>query len=182
MKHPKHPASRVVPALNRMRSITAFLLPNGSFRRHAARLAGAGLLPLALTAQTAPTGNTPAGNQAEILTLSPFTVTADSEQGYVATQTLNGTRLKSAMKDIGAAMTIFTDELMDDLAASSVLDLAKFAPNTDTYVGNISDTAGAGNEFLTTQTPQYVTRGGTTGLISQDFFSTPTVPPDRYNA
>lgn len=182
MKHPKRPASCVLPVLERLRLITASLRPDGNFRRHAARLAGAGLLPLAMTAQTASTGTASAGDQAEILTLSPFTVTAGSEQGYVATQTLNGTRLKSSMRDIGAAMTIFTDELMDDLAASSVLDLAKFAPNTDTYVGNISDTAGAGNEFLTTQAPQYVTRGGTTGLISQDFFSTPTVSPDRYNA
>ncbi len=154
------------------------------------RLPGATLAALLLAvsapAQTAPAAApTPAAGPAvdsSIVTLSPFTVTGEAEQGYLATQTLVGTRLKASVRDVGAALTIFTDQIMDDLAASSVLDLVNFAPNTDSYVGNLSDTTGAGNEFLTNQTPQYVTRGGTTGLISQDFFGTPSVPPDRYNA
>lgn len=114
--------------------------------------------------------------------LSPFEVAAGAEKGYLATQTLNGTRLNTALRDIGAAMTIFTGQLLDDLAATSVNDLASFAPNTDPYYGSLLDTTGNGNAFLTTQSPQYVTRGGATALISQDFFSTPAVPPDRYNA
>lgn len=118
----------------------------------------------------------------DIVTLSPFTVTSDSSRGYLATQTLNGTRLNSAIRDVGAAMSIFTDQLLDDLAASSVTDIANFAPNTDQFVGNVNDTSGNGNAFLTTQSPQFVTRGGATALISQDFFSTPSIPPDRYNA
>jgi hypothetical protein len=132
-------------------------------------------------------GDRPLPSPAEVaaggaVVLSPFTVTSDSAQGYIATQTLNGTRLNSALRDVGAAMTIFTEQLLDDLAANSVTDLAAFAPNTDPFVGNLNDTSGNGNAFLTTQAPQYVTRGGATALISQDFFSTPTVPPDRYNA
>ncbi|MEJ1974620.1 MAG: hypothetical protein WDM96_19905 [Lacunisphaera sp.] len=66
-------------------------------------------------------------------------------------------------------MTIFTDQLMDDLAAESVMDLVSFAPNSDTYVGNISDTSGSGNEFLTNQSPTYVTRGGTTVWSAKTF-------------
>ncbi len=142
----------------------------------------AGATTLSAQVNPAPSAAAKAGDKDSIITLSPFTVTAEAEQGYLATQTLNGTRLKTPVRDVGAAMTIFTDQFMDDLAASSVTDLVSFAPNTDAYVGNISDTAGAGNEFLTTHTPQYVTRGGTTALISQDFFSTPSIPPDRYNA
>lgn len=117
-----------------------------------------------------------------VLTLSPFTVSPENEQGYVATQTLNGTRLKSELRDVGVAVSIFTDQLLDDLAAVSVTDLVSYAPNTDPYVGNTTDTTGAGNEFLTGQVPQFVTRGGSTGLINQDFFSSPSVPPDRYNS
>jgi len=105
-----------------------------------------------------------------VVQLSPFQVTSDTEKGYLATQTLNGTRLNTSLRDVGAAMTVFTERLLDDLAASSVNDLVAFAPNTDPYVGNVLDTSGSGNAFLTTQSPQYVTRGGNTALISQDFF------------
>ncbi len=118
----------------------------------------------------------------DVITLSPFTVSSDTEKGYLATQTLNGTRLNTSLRDVGAAMTVFTERLLDDLGATSVNDLVAFAPNTDAYVGNVLDTTGSGNAFLTTQSPQYVTRGGNTALVSQDFFSTPAVPPDRYNA
>ena len=166
-----------------------------------ARTASLGVACLALTtpalAQSAPTSATPSSHpppapatteptttsaSTEAVVLSPFQVNAGSEQGYLATQTLNGTRLNSSLRDVGAAMTIFTEQLLDDLAANSVTDLAPFAPNTDSFVGNVNDTTGSGNAFLTTQAPQFVTRGGATSLISQDFFSTPAVPPDRYNA
>lgn len=119
---------------------------------------------------------------ADVVTLSPFTVTSDTEKGYLATQTLNGTRLNTSLRDVGAAMTVFTERLLDDLGATSVTDLVPFAPNTAPYVGEVLDTTGHGNAFLTTQAPQYVTRGGKTALISQNFFNTPAVPPDRYNA
>src|SRR5687768_3840696 len=59
----------------------------------------------------------------ESILLSPFTVEADSEKGYLATQTLSGTRLKTDLKDIGSSMTIFTEQLMDDLGANSIYDL-----------------------------------------------------------
>jgi hypothetical protein len=142
----------------------------------------AGLAPRSAFAQGAPTGAAAPSAPADIVTLSPFTVTSGTEKGYLATQTLNGTRLNTSLRDVGAPMTVFTERLLDDLAATSVADLVAFAPNTDPYVGSVLDTSGNGNAFLTTQSPQYVTRGGSTALISQDFFSTPAVPPDRYNA
>ncbi len=134
-----------------------------------------------LLAQAA-AAQSPTPAESSITTLSPFTVTSDSEKGYLATQTLSGTRLNSSLRDVGAAMTIFTERLLDDLAASSVADLVAFAPNTSAYLGEVLDTTGHGNAFLTTQSPQYVTRGGKTALISQNFFGTPAVAPDRYNS
>ncbi len=112
--------------------------------------------------------------------LSPFVVSESSEVGYLATETLNGTRLNTALKDVGAPMTIFTEELMRDLGANSINDILAFAPNTDPFVGSINDTVGNGGEFLTNAV-QYVTRGGTTNVVGQNFFGT-VVPPDRYNS
>ena len=163
------------------------LVPPRSPFRIATALACAVLPATAPRAQVAPPASAPPAAVAtaekdSIVTLSPFTVTSSSEKGYLATQTLNGTRLNTSLRDVGAAMSIFTEQMLDDLAASSITDVVSFAPNTDPYVGNVNDTSGNGNAFLTTQSPQYVTRGGATALISQDFFSTPSVPPDRYNA
>ena len=149
----------------------------------AALLTSASILSAQIAPAAAPSTNTSAGNEKDgIVELSPFTVTTSSEKGYLATQTLNGTRLNTSLRDVGAAMSIFTEQLLDDLAATSITDVVRFAPNTDPFVGSVNDTSGNGNAFLTTQSPQYVTRGGATSLISQDFFNTPTVPPDRYNA
>ena len=115
----------------------------------------------------------------ELFELSPFAVTGNDD-GYRATQTLNGTRLKSDVKDVGAAMTIFTEELMNDLAANSLEDLLNFAPNTDTFVEELTDLGGQGNDFLNTDS-KFVTRGGASSVVSQDFVQT-GVPSDRFNS
>jgi outer membrane receptor for ferric coprogen and ferric-rhodotorulic acid len=115
-----------------------------------------------------------------IVELSPFQVTAESEHGYVATQTLNGTRLKTDLKDVGSAVTIFTEELMNDLGANSVSGLMAFAPNTDPFIATTTATDGNGNDFINIPT-KYVTRGGATTVVAQDFF-TNNIPQDRFNS
>ena len=54
----------------------------------------------------------------EVFTLSPFTIQASEESGYRATSTLAGTRLKTDLDDVGAAISVYTQELMEDLAAT----------------------------------------------------------------
>jgi hypothetical protein len=134
-------------------------------------------------AQTAPTpsaaSEAPAGPDA-VVTLNPFEVDANAEHGYLATQTLSGTRLKSELGDVGSSQTIFTQQLMNDLGANSVHDLMAFAPNTDTFVMNTNDTSGTGNDFINIPT-KYVTRGGATTIVGQDFF-TNNIPQDRFDS
>jgi len=133
---------------------------------------------LASTAAEAQT-STPAAKD-EAIMLSPFQVDATADKGYLATQTLNGTRLKTDLRDLGAAMTIFTEEMMNDLAANSISDIVAFAPNTDPFVNRLTDAVGNGNDFLNVPV-QYVTRGGTTAVVGQNFFGN-NIPPDRFNA
>ena len=116
----------------------------------------------------------------EAVVLSPFVVDASSEQGYLATQTLNGTRFNTSLRDIGSAMTIFTEEMMSDLAATSINDVLAFAPNTDTFFNRTSANDAVGNDFLNNAV-QYVTRGNTTNIVGQNFFAN-GVPPDNYNS
>lgn len=140
--------------------------------------------PNAVRAAPAPEGRrpeSPAGDvSSETVVLSPFQVDASAEKGYLATQTLSGTRLKSDIKDLGSALTIFTEQMMDDLGATSVQDLFTFSPNTDAFVTTLADTSGRGLEFINNGT-QYVTRGGRTEVVGQDFFSN-NVAGDRYNS
>ena len=121
-----------------------------------------------------------AGEEPKAVVLSPFQVEAGREQGYLATQTLNGTRLKTDLKDIGSALTIFTEQLLDDLAAHNINDVLMFAPNTDPFVNRLSEARVNGNDILNNPTI-YVTRGGSTTVVSQDFFPN-SIPQDRYNS
>ncbi len=138
-----------------------------------------------LIAQIAPAPSaTPRGGESppadNTVVLSPFTVEAGTEKGYLATQTLSGTRLKTDLRDIGAALTIFTEQMMDDLGANSIYDIIAFAPNTDPFVNTLNDISGNGNDFINVAT-QYVTRGGRTSVVGQDFFSN-GIPNDRFNS
>lgn len=116
----------------------------------------------------------------EAIVLSPFQVDASADKGYLATQTLSGTRLKTDLKDIGSSLTVFTEELMNDLGANSIYSLMAFAPNTDPFVMATSDVTGTGNDFINLPT-KFVSRGGATTTVAQDFFAN-GIPQDRFNS
>jgi outer membrane receptor for ferric coprogen and ferric-rhodotorulic acid len=133
-----------------------------------------------LGAQTAATDPSAPPRPDAAIVLSPFMVEAGTERGYLATQTLSGTRLKTDLKDIGSAMTVFTEQLMDDLGANSIYDLMAFAPNTDPFIMSTSDITGNGNDFINIPT-KFVSRGGASTVVGQDFF-TNNIPNDRFNS
>lgn len=135
------------------------------------------LAPALLIAQSPPPTAAPTG---DAVVLSPFQVNAGTEQGYLATQTLSGTRLKTDLKDIGSALTVFTERMMDDLGANSIYDLMAFAPNTDPFIMSTSDITGNGNDFINIPT-KFVSRGGASTVVSQDFFAN-GIPQDRFNS
>ena len=135
------------------------------------------LAPAFLPAQSPPPTTAPTG---DAVVLSPFQVNSGTEQGYLATQTLSGTRLKTDLKDIGSALTVFTEQLMDDLGANSIYNLMAFAPNTDPFIMSTSDITGHGNDFINIPT-KFVSRGGASTVVSQDFYAN-GIPQDRFNS
>ncbi|MSU23952.1 MAG: hypothetical protein EXS32_09045 [Opitutus sp.] len=137
------------------------------------------MLSPVLLAQSTPAPK-PAATTETAIVLSPFQVDATADQGYLATQTLNGTRMRTDIKDIGSALTIFTEQMMDDLGATSINDLMAFAPNTDAFVATTGDSGGSGNDFINVGNQQFVTRGGSSSVVSQDFFAS-NIPNDRFN-
>ncbi len=122
----------------------------------------------------------------EIETLSPFTVDANEQTGYLATSTLAGTRIKTNLSDVGSAISVMTTEFMQDLSGNDNESLLSYMVNSEVGGprGNFSGGVDAGNprELGLFGNPNNNTR--IRGLSSADntrnFFRT-DIPWDNYN-
>jgi hypothetical protein len=148
------------------------------------------LLAPALLAQVAPatTGLRPApAADDQPITLTPFVVEESEDRGYAATSTLAGTRLRTDLRDVGAAISVVTAQFMADTASTNIRDLLIYTTNTEAggFEGNFSG-VDTGNKFssaeATLQSPQNSTRvRGLAGAdLTRDFFLT-NIPMDSYN-
>ncbi|MFM8335593.1 MAG: TonB-dependent receptor, partial [Opitutaceae bacterium] len=147
----------------------------------------AALLPVA-RAQVAPATETLRSAATEApLTLTPFVVEESEDRGYAATSTLAGTRLRTELRDVGAAISVVTAQFLADTASTNVRDLLVYTTNTEAggFEGNFSG-VDTGNRFSsaesTLQNPQNSTRvRGLAGAdLTRDFFLT-NIPMDSYN-
>ncbi|MBT5812996.1 MAG: TonB-dependent receptor, partial [Opitutales bacterium] len=67
----------------------------------------------------------------EIFELSPFTIQADESEGYSATSTLAGTRLKTDLRDLGAAISVLTPQMFEDTGATDAETVLAYGLNTE---------------------------------------------------
>ena len=74
----------------------------------------------------------------EKLELSPFVVTAPQDQGYAATSTLAGTRLRTDLKDIGSPITVVTKEFLADASAGYSAAALQYAPSSGAAAGKLA--------------------------------------------
>jgi iron complex outermembrane recepter protein len=78
-----------------------------------------------------------------VIELSPFTVDSSQDQGYVATNTLAGSRLNSALRDTAAPISVFTSELIQDMGANDVQSATFYAVSAEEFTeAEIGDQAG----------------------------------------
>ena len=115
----------------------------------------------------------------EVYDLNPFQIDADTDQGYLATETLAGTRLRTSTRDIGAAITIMTPEFLEDLGVTSFDEALEYAPNTSDFDAGLID-APFGTNTRMNGGNRYSVRGFQTASLSRDFFET-TYKADMYN-
>lgn len=149
----------------------------------------ASLLPAFAIGQTAPAASTAAPKSDETVVLSPFTVASDANLGYLATSTLAGTRLKTDLRDLGAAITVVTPEFLKDTGATSIEELLVYTPGTEIAgpfgnysAGNFTDPAGRPDSDGVRREPQSGARvrGFATPTYTRGYFST-SIPTDAYN-
>ncbi|HNX05382.1 MAG TPA: TonB-dependent receptor, partial [Opitutales bacterium] len=85
--------------------------------------------------------------------MSPFEVTSSSNTGYVATETLAGTRIRTDMKDVGSAISVVTKEMMSDIGATDNSTLLQYTTNAEVS-GTRGTYAGLGNGTSVNETGQ----------------------------
>ncbi len=151
-----------------------------------ATLALAGAWPLAAQQATpAPAASEPtAATEEEIVVLSPFEVTGTADTGYVATDTLAGTRIRSELRDIGSAISVVTKDLMNDIGATDSGSLLQYTTNTEVAGtrGTFSGLNGGTDETSVLRSPggaQRV-RGLAAADTTRDYFVS-DIPWDSYN-
>lgn len=103
-------------------------------RRSIAALTAAFLLfanaGVAQQAPRATSGSATNTEEDEPIVLSPFVVDSEQDEGYRATSTLAGSRIKTALKDIAAPITVVTKEFFNDLAATEINDVLAYTAGT----------------------------------------------------
>ena len=129
---------------------------------------------------------TSAGKE-DVVELSPFQVSAEAETGYRATSTLAGTRLKTDLKDIGAAVSVVTNEMMSDLGAVNLEDILVFQSNTEiggvsgNFLGDGYDRLGVNDTSRTNPSDNNRVRGLAKVTNTRDYFVT-NIPFNQYNS
>ncbi len=130
--------------------------------------------------------STPAGGEAHAVRMSPFQVSTTHDEGYMASDTLAGTRLNSSLKDIAASIQVVTKQFMEDVNATDMTSLLVFTNDTDVagYGGNytgVSDpNAGSFSGEIGLIRPSVRIRGLATADQTRDYFLS-NIPMDSYN-
>ncbi len=115
-------------------------------------------------------------DEEEVFELSPFEVGASQDIGYLAANTLNGTRLRTNLFETPTAISVLTDELLTDINAQSSEDYLRFLPNAD-----YEPAATAGNQRNQHSDVDIKMRGFAGAKLTRDYFAYPNVNSDRFN-
>jgi outer membrane receptor protein involved in Fe transport len=123
----------------------------------------------------------------DVVHLTPFVVSTERDNGYAAASTLAGTRLRTDLRDVGAAVSVVTAQFLADTASTNIKDLLVYTTNTEVggMSGNFSgvDAGGAfSNPDASFASPNQSTRvRGLAGAdLTRDFFPT-NISMDTYN-
>jgi len=119
-------------------------------------------------------------DEEDVFDLSPFVVDASDSNGYLASSTLAGTRIKSDLRDVGASVSVITQDFLNDIGVNDQ-DMLAYIGGTETpgangnfLNANVTENAGWAREERMNARQQQNTRvrGLARADITQDFFLT----------
>jgi outer membrane receptor for ferric coprogen and ferric-rhodotorulic acid len=122
----------------------------------------------------------------EVVELSPFQVSGSDDRGYLASNTLSGTRLNSKLEDLGSSITVVTKQQMLDTAVLDINDIFLYEANTEgtgTYTAFTVDRNGGVNDSIqgSPQTSNRIRGLDTANTARGNFASNSSIPIDLYN-
>ncbi len=116
----------------------------------------------------------------KVYVLTPFQVDESEDLGYLATNTLSGTRFNTSLRDTAASVSVWTEEFLEDTGLTDIEELIDYSLNT---VLDTNDQDGAGGNFNVFTNATAVTRRiRTRGIESTqavDYFKS-IIPDDSY--
>ncbi len=122
-----------------------------------------------------------AATEEEVITLSPFTITAETDNGYQARSTLAGSRLNADLANVPAQISVMTKEFLDDIAAGSLEDALPFSLNVE-GIGEFSSAEAGRRNFIDNLNDGQSSRGrGLTGVGTTINFFPTDIPISSYN-
>lgn len=154
------------------------ILRLGRGRGIACAFASLSVLLTQAAAQTPPRSSAQPSDQRdtdEVVVLSPFEVSASSDVGYAATNTLAGTRLNTNLRDTAASVSVITNEFLQDLGAFQLGNIVDYMSNTQP---DWSEDGDQGNR-LTEFHASYRVRG-INASVARNYFVW-ALPSDTYN-
>jgi iron complex outermembrane recepter protein len=149
--------------------------PALSFARLMPCIGLASLFPVSVNAQTAAAR---AEVDEDVVELSPFVVETSKDVGYLAQNSLAGSRLNTSLMDTGASISVLTPEFLNDIGATNMKDVILF---TNDAVPEYGDSASNYNGNPMIGSDEWLLRiRGMEASYARNFFESET-PTDFYN-
>lgn len=122
----------------------------------------------------------------EVFELSPFVVESSQDIGYLASSTLAGTRLRTDLSDVGAAISVVTVEFLQDTGSTDLRDILVYTPGTEVtgFGGNFSGSGFNNEQFLDTGLGNGAgtrLRGLASADLTRNYFRS-LIPFESYNS
>ncbi|MGH8020554.1 MAG: TonB-dependent receptor plug domain-containing protein, partial [Opitutaceae bacterium] len=139
--------------------------------------AAAGLRGAEPSSGSSPSQTMQEEEEEDAVVLSPFVVDSTRDVGYLANNSLSGSRLNTALRDTAASIAVFTPEFIADLGATDLEDVLKYGNNIE-FAANDDDPATNGNSILSSFQPFRVR--GLPATRTRNFFPL-DIPSNSYN-
>ena len=100
--------------------------------------------PAPTAPEVKPTTMAASADEEQVVKLTPFEVSTTRNAGYQATDTLAGTRIRTDLKDVGASISVVTQEFLNDIGATNSASLLEYTPDAQTagIMGTFTGKAG----------------------------------------
>lgn len=130
-------------------------------------------LPLSAQAPSTAAANAVAAASAEDpVELSPFSVSSSKDVGYLAQNTLAGSRLNSSLKDTPGVLDVLTKEFLDDIGATTLEEALAFSANFAEDLGDFDSQGVINTVFPGSQAGVNFRTRGLGGTVARNYLET----------